>query len=79
MDNYILNHYIGLSKEDIDNFFIIQRDKFKSFISLSDQKKKEILSRFTGISDFSFVEEKLNEEINTWRQEQENKRKSNSF
>lgn len=75
MDNYILNHYIGLSKEDIDNFFIIQKDKFKSFISLSDQKKKDILSRFTGISNFGFIEEELEEEIKSWRQDKENKEK----
>lgn len=75
MDNYILNYYIGLSKEDIDNFFIIQRDKFKSFISLPDQKKKDILSRFTGISNFEFIEEKLEEEIKSWRQDKENKEK----
>lgn len=75
MDNYILNHYIGLSKEDIDNFFIIQRDKFKSFISLPDQKKKDILSRFTGISNFEFVEEELEKEIKSWRQDKENKEK----
>lgn len=74
MDNYILKHYIGLSKEDIDNFFIIQRDKFKSFISISDQKKKDILSRFTGISDL-FVEKDLEEEIKSWRQEKETKEK----
>lgn len=75
MDNYILNYYIGLSKEDIDNFFIIQRDKFKSFISLSDQKKKEILSRFTGISNFGFIEDKLNEEIKQLLQNKEDKLK----
>lgn len=75
MDNYILNYYIGLSKEDIDNFFIIQKDKFRSFVSLSDQKKKDILSRFTGISNFGFVEEKLEEEIKSWRQDKENKEK----
>lgn len=75
MDSYILNNYIGLSKEDIDNFFIIQRDKFKSFLSLSDQKKKEILSRFTGISNFEFVEKELNEEIKSWCQDKENKEK----
>lgn len=75
MDNYILNYYIGLSKEDIDNFFIIQRDKFKSFISLPDQKKKDILSRFTGISNFGFVEEELEEEIKSWRQDKESKEK----
>ena len=72
MDNYILDYYIGLSREDIDNFFIIQKDRFRSFVSLSDQKKKEILSRFTGISNFGFVEEELEEEIKSWRQEQDN-------
>lgn len=69
MDNYILNHYIGLSKEDIDNFFIIQKDKFKSFLLLPDQKKKEILSRFTGIVNFEYIEESLNKEIDNWHQD----------
>ena len=63
MDTYILDKFIGLSKDDIDNFFIIQKDKFKSFLLLPDQKKKEILSRFTGISNFGYIEESLTQEV----------------
>lgn len=70
MDNYIINHYIGLSKEDIDTFFIIQKDKFKSFLLLPDQRKKDILSRFTGISNFSFIEQDLNKEIEEYNKKQ---------
>lgn len=59
-DSYILNHYIGISKEDLDNFFIIQKDKFVPFFLLSDKKKKEILAKFSGIDKYSFV---VNESI----------------
>lgn len=39
---------IGISKEDLLNYFLIHKDKFTSFFSNGDGKKKEIIARFSG-------------------------------
>ena len=58
-DTFLLEKYIGLSKDDLINFFLIQKDRYTPFLLLSDTKKKEILSKFTGIKKYSFIEEKI--------------------
>ena len=63
LNNYIINNYIGLSKEDLINFYIIQKERFCPFLLLTDTKKKEILSRFLGINKYSFVEDKIKKEL----------------
>lgn len=69
IDKYILEHYISLSKEDIINFFLIQKDRYVPFLLLPDNKKKEILSKFTGISDYFFVEAKLEDNISSYEKD----------
>lgn len=59
LDTFLLEKYIGLSKDDLINFFLIQKDRYTPFLLLSDTKKKEILSKFTGIKKYSFVEDKI--------------------
>lgn len=44
---------IGISKEDLLNYFIINQDNSSSFFKSTDSKQKEVISRF---SDFSLVE-----------------------
>lgn len=63
LNKRILNYYIGISKEDLINFFIIQRERYVPFLLLPDSKKKEIISKFTGIDKYSYVEDKLKSSI----------------
>ena len=63
LDTFLLEKYIGLSKDDLINFFLIQKDRYTPFLLLSDTKKKEILSKFTGIKKYSFIEEKITSKI----------------
>lgn len=39
---------LQIQREDIINYYIISKDKYKSFYKTSDDKKKEIISRFSG-------------------------------
>lgn len=64
LNKRIINTYIGISKEDLINFFIIQRERYVPFLLLSDSKKKEIISKFTGVDKYKYVEENLEEKIN---------------
>lgn len=63
LNNRIINYYIGISKEDLINFFVIQKDRYTSFLLLSDSNKKEIISKFTGVNRYDYVNEKLDFKI----------------
>ena len=39
---------IGLSKEDLYNYFILCRSRYVSFLSAKDKDKKELINRFSG-------------------------------
>lgn len=63
LNKYILDYYIGISKVDIINFFMIQKDRYKPFLLLSDTEKKEMISRFTGIDKYNYIENEINQKI----------------
>lgn len=46
-NRFILSE-IGLSKDDIYNFFILCDNKYESFFDCSDKNKKEIINRFSN-------------------------------
>lgn len=46
-NKFILSE-IGLSKDDIYNFFILCDNKYESFFDCSDRNKKEIINRFSN-------------------------------
>lgn len=64
LDNFLLEKYISLSREDLQNFFLIQKDRYVPFLLLSDIKKKEILAKFTGIQKYAHVEADISSKIN---------------
>lgn len=45
-DDKILN-YIGIVKEDLFNFFLISKERYTSFFSMSDRDKKDLIGRFS--------------------------------
>lgn len=54
-DAYILE-LIGISKEDLFNYFIIHKDTFIPFFIANDEKKKETIARFSGASLLKGIE-----------------------
>jgi len=46
-NKYIID-LIGISREDLMNYFVVSKDKYVSFFNSSDTKKKEIIARFSG-------------------------------
>lgn len=45
-NSFILSK-IGISKEDLLNFFLISKEKYTPFLSMSDKPKREMISRFS--------------------------------
>lgn len=54
---------IGISKEDLQNHYIISKEKFISFFSSSDTKVKELISRFSNFDKVDGVEDVVQEDI----------------
>ncbi len=53
--NKLIIDLIGINKEDLQSFFIISKEKYKSFFSSSDTAKKELSGRFSGFDSIKGV------------------------
>lgn len=64
-----IQNWFGISKEDLFNYFIINKTRFKSFFRSSNKQKVDLINRFTDASvidgieeiDKSILEEKVSE------------------
>ena len=61
-NRYLLN-LIGISSEDIKNFYLIGRERFTPFFKLSESQGRDLISRFSNISFTAKVENIINKEI----------------
>lgn len=61
--NDFLLKLIGISSEDLKNFFLVNREKFKPFFKLSDTDSRELISRFSKLSFNDKITEIINKEI----------------
>ncbi len=63
-NKFILNE-LGVTREDLLNYFLISKERYESFLSISDTKKKVVISRFSQASLIDPGFEKLDEEIDS--------------
>lgn len=70
-----INNYIGVTKEDISNYFIPNEVNYVSFFNSPDTKKKELISRFSNADIVDSVFEKVQKDINTLQKDINNKEK----
>lgn len=47
--NKIILEYLGIDKDDLLNYYLISKDKYKGFFSAGDAAKKTVVSRFSNI------------------------------
>lgn len=47
VDKFILN-WIGIAKEDLQNYFIVNKERYKSIFSSSNKEKVELINRFSN-------------------------------
>lgn len=57
-DTWIIDK-IGVSKQDLFNYFLISSEKFESFFSISDRNKKDLIGRFSNSNIVDIVIENL--------------------
>lgn len=64
-----IQEILGITKEDILNYFIVQKNKFTPFFSCTDTKQKEIIARFSGGDLISDIDKTINAEVESCRVE----------
>lgn len=60
---------IGINREDLLNYFIINQDNDSSFFSSNDTKQKEVIARFANFNKLDALIEKKNKEYDSFEQE----------
>lgn len=66
-NRYILS-LLDISPEDLKNYFLINRDKFVSFFSSADSKKRDLIARFSSANRIEGIEAIINDEIKTFEE-----------
>lgn len=61
--NKLLLSIIGISNEDIQNYFIINKEKYVSFFKSSDNDKKQLIARFSNVDKIDGIEKLIEEDI----------------
>ena len=61
--NDFIIKWIGISKEDLQNYFILNKERYKSFFSASNKEKVEMISRFSNAKLVNGVDKVVQTEI----------------
>lgn len=62
-NDWIIN-WIGISKEDLSNYYIVNKRRFVSFFSSSNTQKLQLLARFSNIDFLDSVDADIKERVN---------------
>ena len=61
--NNFINKWIGISKSDLQNYYIINKERYKSFFYASNTDKIQIISRFSSANLVDKVFDKISEKV----------------
>ena len=67
-NQFILNS-LGLSRDDILNYFLLSKERYVSFFSSSDTAKKELINRFSKADQLNPVIESCDEDVKHYSDE----------
>lgn len=61
--NEFIVQWIGIDKEDLSNYYIINKERFKSFFSSSNTQKIELISRFSRSNTLDGIDVLVKEDV----------------
>lgn len=67
--NSVILQLIGVEKDDLFNYFILSKHKFKPFLSASDKDKKEIINNFSGATLIDGAIEQLGADLDSAKEQ----------
>ena len=59
----LLIDWIGINKEDLQNYYIINKERFRSIFSSSNREKIDIINRFSRASLIDGIDKLVNEDV----------------
>jgi len=62
IDKFLIE-WIGVTKLDISNYFIVNKERYKSIFSMSNQEKIDLIGRFSGASILSGIDKDVEKEV----------------
>ena len=65
----LIIEWIGISKEDISNYYIVNKERFQSFFSSSNTQKLQLIGRFSNTSFMELVEKEMKEGVESVKKE----------
>lgn len=57
--NKLVFEILGISQEDFNNYYLVNREKYRSFFYSPDSTKRELISRFSKVSKIDGSEEEV--------------------
>lgn len=70
-NNFIIE-WLGISKEDISNYYIVNKERFNSFFSSSNTQKLQLLTRFSNTTFLDNVDQDVKNDIVFLESDREN-------
>lgn len=70
--NRFILDWIGISKEDLQNYYIINKERYKSFFSASNKEKIEMINRFSNAKIIDGVEKFVQDDVLLFEQDLKN-------
>lgn len=67
-DRFIISK-VGISKEDLLNYYLLSKEKFVSFLSSSDNDKKELINRFSKADMLDGIDTLIEKDLKPLREE----------
>jgi len=61
--NDLILSIIGISREDVQNYYLINKEKYVSFFSSSDSDKKDLIARFSNVDKLDGIEKLIDKDI----------------
>jgi DNA repair exonuclease SbcCD ATPase subunit len=61
--NKLIIDWIGISKDDLQNYFIINKERYKSFFSSSNKEKVEMINRFSNAKLIDGVDKEVQSDV----------------
>lgn len=61
--NDFILEWVGISKDDLQNYFIINKERYKSFFSSSNREKIEMINRFSNAQLIDGIDKEVQKEV----------------
>jgi len=63
--NKLILNWIGITREDLQNYYIINKERYKSFFSSTNKEKIEMINRFSNAKIIDGIDKEIQVDVDT--------------